>query len=133
VPGSQDLAPLAEVGHRMGSEAQHRPQVKVTTEHVFAALAERGIKLQSQHQVLATTAAASYCALGVTTDSVAIAVCEYPTAKAAAAGRELLDSHYRTLVPDAERVINGTTLVTIANATSHREVRDRVLETFKSL
>ena len=133
MPGSQDLAPLANVGQRMGLEATERPHVKVTTEHVFAALKNRGVTFASQHQVLATTAAASYCSLGVTTESIAIAVCEYPTAKAAEAGRQLLDSHYRSLVPDAERVINGTTLVTVANASAHRDVRDRVLETFKSL
>jgi len=117
----------------MGTEAQHRPHVAVTTERVFAALADHGITLASQHQVLATTAAASYCALGVTVESIAIAVCEYPTAQAARAGRELLDRRYRKLVPDAERAVNGTTLVTVANASSHRDVRDRVLETFKSL
>jgi len=133
VPGSQDLAPLAQVGTEMSAEAQHRPRVAVTTERVFAALAGRGITLASQHQVLATTAAASYCALGVTTESIAIAVCEYPTAQAARAGRELLDRRYRKLVPDAERAVNGTTLVTVANASSHRDVGDRVLETFKSL
>ena len=117
----------------MSAEATHRPPVKVSAERVFAALADRGIALASQHQVLATTAAASYCALGVTRDSIAIAVCEYPTEKAAQTGRQMLDTHYRKLVPDAERAVNGTTLVTVANGSSHRDVRDRVLETFKSL
>jgi hypothetical protein len=133
VPGSQDLAPLAHLGPTLSAESQHRPTVKVTPEHLFAALADRGITLATQHQVLATTAAASYCTLGVTPDTIAIAVCEYPSAKAAQAGRELLDHRYHKLVPDAERAVNGNTLVTVAGGASHRDVRERVLETFKSL
>jgi hypothetical protein len=132
-PGSQNLAPLANLGTVLGGESAHRPQVAVTAERVFAALTDHGVALASQHQVLASVAAASYCALGVTGDAIAIAVCEYPSHDAAVAGRDLLDHRYNKLVPDAVRAINGSTLVTVANAATHRDLRDRVLSTFAAL
>jgi hypothetical protein len=132
-PGSQDLAPLAGLPAQLGDESQHRPHSKVTVEHVFDALGAKGITLVTRHQVLASAAAASYCALGVTQDTIAIAVCEYPSHEAAVAGRSMMASHYARLVPDAVREINGNTLVTVANAAQHRDVRDRVLDTFKAL
>jgi hypothetical protein len=133
LPGSQDLAPLSDLGTRMTAESTHRPEASLTVERLFAALAERGVRLASQHQVLAAVAHASYCALGVTPESVAIAVCEYASHSDAEAGRALLDRQYRRLVPDAVRAVNGNTLVTIANASTHRELRDRVLVTFAAL
>ena len=45
----------------------------------------------------------------------------------------MMDSRYAKLVPDAVREVNGDTLVTVANASQHRDVRDQVLETFKAL
>jgi len=132
-PGSQDLAPLARLTPVMASESSHRPAVKVPAEKLFDTLASQGIEIASKHQVLATVAAASYCMLGVTKDTVAIAVCEYPSHDAAVAGQKLLDARYRKLVPDAVREVNGSTLVTVANADHHPGVRDRVFETFKSL
>lgn len=133
VPGSEDLAPLAHLAPELSAEAAHRPTAAVPAERVFDALAAAGVQLSTKHQVLATTAAASYCMLGVTADTVAIAVCEYPTHDAAVAGEHLLDDRYRKLVPDAKRAVNGQTLVTVANAEHHAAVRDRVFETFKSL
>jgi hypothetical protein len=107
--------------------------VKVPAEKLFAALAQQGITLASHHQVLATAAAATYCDLGVTSETIAIAVCEYTTAADAQHGKALMDQRYAKLVPDAVRTINGSTLVTIANAHSHPELRDRVVHTFLSL
>jgi hypothetical protein len=132
-PGSQNLAPLAGIAVRMYEESAQRPPVKVTAEAVFDALSARGISLASQKQVLAATAQASYCALGVTAETIAIAVCEYASREAARAGKQLLDTRYAKLVPDAVRSLNGNTLITIANGTRHPAVRDQVLETFKSL
>lgn len=131
VPGSQDLAPLASLGAKLSSEAKHRPAVKVPAERLFDALARQGITLAAHHQVLATTANASYCDLGVTKDTVAIAVCEYPSAEAAQQGKHLLDTRYAQLVPDAVRTINGSTLVTVAG-TQHA-TRDEVIHTFQTL
>jgi len=131
VPGSQDLAPLANLGARLSSEARHRPVVKVPAEKLFGALAEHGITLASHHQVLATTANASYCDLGVTKDTVAIAVCEYPSEAAAKQGKQLMDTRYAKLVPDAVRTVNGSTLVTVAG-TQHA-TRDAVIHTFQTL
>ncbi len=132
-PGSQNLAPLAGIAVRMHEEAAQRPAVKVSADKLFDALAARGIELTSKKQVLAATAQASYCALGVTRESIAVAVCEYASQDAARAGKQLLDSRYAKLVPDAVRSLNGTTLVTVANGTGHPAVRDQVLETFRSL
>src|SRR5262245_58340465 len=132
-PGSQDLAPLAQLSSVLSREASARPHVKVTADQVFASLAAHGIALASEKQVLATTAQAAYCALGVTSESVAIAVCEYPTAEAARAGKRLLDTHYAQLVPDAVRMLNGSTLLTVANGSTHVALRDQVLRTFQSL
>jgi hypothetical protein len=131
VPGSQNLAPLKNLGVRLADEKQHRPAVRVPAERLFSALAERGITLASHHQVLASTAAAQYCDLGVTSDTVAIAVCEYATPDAAAKGKQLLDGRYAQLVPDAVRTINGSTLVTVAG-TQHA-TRDEVIHTFLAL
>jgi hypothetical protein len=133
VPGSQDLAGLNRVMSELQREQKDRPSVKVTAEKLFGALTDKGVKFASQKQVLATTAQAEYCALGVTEDNIGIAVCEYSSERAARDGKKLLDTHYAKLVPDAERRINGATLVTVANGRSHREVRDRVIETFLSL
>lgn len=132
-PGSQNLAPLAGIAVRMHEEAAQRPAASVTAERLFDALTARGIELASKKQVLAATAQASYCALGVTRESIAIAVCEYASQDAAVAGKEFLDARYAKLVPDAVRSLNGNTLVTVANGTGHPAVRDRVLDTFKSL
>lgn len=132
-PGSTNLAPLAGLPHELDDESAHRPATKVPVERVFSALKERGVTLAAQHQVLATAANAAYCSLGVTADTIAIAVCEYATHADAVEGKRLMDSHYAKLVPDAVREINGNTLVTVANASAHRDVRDRVLETFKAL
>jgi len=132
-PGSQNLAPLAGVATRMHDESAKRPRVKVTAEAVFDAVTHHGITLTSTKQVLAATAAASYCALGVTEDSMAIAVCEYVSPESARAGKRLLDMRYAKLVPDAVRVINGNTLVTVANGAHVPARRDQVLDTFRSL
>jgi len=132
VPGSQDLAPLQQLGARLSEEKSHRPEAKIG-DRLFDALGKQGITLSSHHQVLATTAAASYCDLGVTGDAIAIAVCEYDSAAAAAKGKQMMDERYAKLVPDAVRTVHGATLVTIANAGSHADVRDRVIHTFMTL
>jgi hypothetical protein len=133
VPGTKDLDGLAQLPPLMSAESSHRPAVKVPVEKLFDALAKSGVALASTHQVLARTAGASYCMLGVTPDTIAIAACEYPSHDAAVAGAKLLDARYRALVPDAVREINGQTLVTVANAEHHAAVRDRVLATFRAL
>lgn len=132
-PGSTNLAPLAGLPHELDDETAHRPSVKVTVEKLFSALDAKGIKLAAQHQVLASAAAASYCQLGVTPDTIGIAVCEYPSHEAALAGRKMMDSRFAKLVPDAVREVNGATLVTVANASQHVAVRDQILTTFRTL
>ncbi|MEO8842803.1 MAG: hypothetical protein ABI591_06560 [Kofleriaceae bacterium] len=133
-PGTLDTGTLAQLPNMLGGEAKDRPAAtKVSIEHLFSALDAKGIKLVSQHQVLAAAAAASYCSLGVTKDTVAIAVCEYPTHEQAVAGAKMMNERYAKLTPDAVREVNGNTLVTVANASHHRDVRDQVLETFKAL
>jgi len=133
VPGSKDLAPLQQLGVRLSDEARHRPTVKVPADKLFAALSRDGIALASHHQVLAAAAAAQYCDLGVTKETIAIAVCEYASAAEAQKGKVLMDQRYAKLVPDAVRSVNGSTLVTVANGSSHPELRDHVIHTFLSL
>jgi hypothetical protein len=133
IPGTKDLQGLAALPPLLSNETSHRATVKLPVEKVFDSLAQQGIELTTKHQVLARTAAASYCMLGVTKDTVAIAVCEYPSHDAAVAGQKLLDARYAKLVPDAKREINGATLVTVANADTHRDERDRIFTTFKAL
>ena len=133
VPGSQDLAPLQQLGVRLSDEAKHRPTVKVPADKLFAALSKDGIALASHHQVLAAAAAAQYCDLGVTKETIAIAVCEYASAAEAQQGKALMDRRYAKLVPAAVRTLTGATLVTVANASSHPELRDRDLHTYLSL
>lgn len=132
VPGSQDLAPLQQLGVVFADEKSHRPATHAS-DQLFAALAQQGIALSSHHQVLATTAAAQYCDLGVTGEAIAIAVCEYDSPSAATRGKQLMDQRYAKLVPDAVRTVHGSTLVTVANASSHPELRDRVIHTFMTL
>jgi hypothetical protein len=132
-PGTTDVGALAELPNMLGTEAKDRPQVKVTVEKLFSALDAKGIKMKVQHQVLAATAGASYCSLGVTADTIAIAVCEYPTPAAAIAGQKMMNTRYAKATPDAVREVNGSTLVTVANASTHHDVRDQVIETFKAL
>ena len=133
VPGTKDLEGLARLPPMMSGEQAQRAPVALPVEKVFDSLAHQGIELTNKHQVLARTAAASYCMLGVTKDTIAIAVCEYPSHDAALAGEKLLDTRYRKLVPDAVRQVNGSTLVTVANAETHRDERDRIFSTFKAL
>src|ERR1700761_3308182 len=76
VPGTKDLQGLAALPPLLTNETSHRATVKLPVEKVFDSLAQSGIELTTKHQVLARTAAASYCELGVTKDTVAIAVCE---------------------------------------------------------
>ena len=133
VPGSKDLQGLAALPPLMTDEAAHRPAVKIPIEKLFDALAKNGVPLAATRQVLARTAGAAYCMLGVTKDTIAIAACEYPSHDAAVAGEKLLDTRYKKLVPDAVRAVNGSTLVTVANADSHPAERDRVFATFKAL
>jgi hypothetical protein len=132
-PGTLDTGTLAQLPNMLGGEAKDRPATKVSIEHLFSALDAKGIKVVSQHQVLAAAAAASYCSLGVTQDTIAIAVCEYKTHEEAVAGAKMMNARYAKLTPDAVREVNGNTLVTVANGSQHRDVRDQVLETFKAL
>jgi hypothetical protein len=133
IPGTKDLQGLAALPPLLNDETSRRAPVKLPVEKVFDSLAQQGIELTNKHQVLARVAAASYCVLGVTKDTVAISVCEYPSHDAAVAGAKLLDTRYAKLVPDAKREINDTTLVTVANAETHRDERDRIFSTFKAL
>jgi hypothetical protein len=133
VPGTKDLAGLQALPPMMNAEAAHRPAVAVPAEKLFDALAQHGVDVANKHQVLAKTAAASYCMLGTADGTIGVAVCEYPSHDAALAGQKLMDERYKKLVPDAVRAINGSTLVTVANAEHKPAVRDRVLETFKAL
>lgn len=133
MPGSQDLAGLSTLPTTLATEASSRPNAKVTADKVYAALDAKGIKMVQHHQVLASIAGASYCELGATADTIAVSVCEYQTHDAALAGKKLMTERFGKLVPDAVREVNGSTLVTIANASAHAQQRDQMLQTFLAL
>ncbi|MFT3697076.1 MAG: hypothetical protein QM831_28295 [Kofleriaceae bacterium] len=133
MPGSQDLAGLSNLPATLQTEKDSRPGAKVTADKVYAALDAKGIKMVSHHQVLASIAGAQYCELGATADTIAVSVCEYATHDAAVAGRKMMNERYSKLVPDAVREVNGSTLVTIANASRHADTRAQMIQTFQQL
>ena len=97
---------------RLAFEAAHRPTGTARVEDVVATLGRAGVALGDTKQYLAATAAASYCAGGRTADGLAIAICEYADAGAAAAGRAHVERQFAAL--DAERriVVRGATTLT---------------------
>ncbi|MBA3392568.1 MAG: hypothetical protein H0T89_07990 [Deltaproteobacteria bacterium] len=133
VPGSENLAPLAGLMAQLETEAKSRPAAKVTAERAFEAIKAAGLEVGEPQQVLGKTALAKYCAAARIEPAIGVSVCEYETAEQAKAGGAFMDKNFKGLAPDAARVINGTTLLTVANATGHEDVRKRVLALFKSL
>ncbi len=133
VPGSENLAPLAGLMAQLDTESKSRPAAKVTVERAFEAIKASGLEVGEPQQVLGKTALAKYCVASRIQPAIGVSICEYETAAQAKAGGAYMDKHFKGLAPDAARVVNGTTLLTVANATSHEDVRERVLTIFKSL
>lgn len=104
-------AAMRTLAGRLAYEAAHRPDGTATVEDVVAALGAAGVQLAEVKQYVALTAAARYCAGGRTADGLAIAVCEYESAAAAAAGRDHVEALYAR-VPGRQIAIRGATTLT---------------------
>jgi hypothetical protein len=97
----------------LGEEAKQRPNPGPSVEAVFAKLAAAGFTLEQTKQVVAATARARYCASG-SVDAVAVAVCEYPTPEAAAAGRDHVRAQFAQLEATRIIVVRGATTITVS-------------------
>lgn len=133
LPGSANLSGLQGVFAEMGQEAANRPGARITTEKVFEALSKAGVTVAQPRQVLAKTARARYCMLATVPPGIGVAVCEYTNGAEAKAGREYLDANFKTLVPDAVRIVKDTTVITVSNASSNKELQRKILDTFEAL
>jgi hypothetical protein len=98
------------------AEASRRPTVGLRAETVFAALADAGVVVDAPHQYLGATARADYCAGGTTADGLAVAVCEYASAEAAAAGRDHVERRYAAMNSFREIHVRGATTLTLTTA-----------------
>jgi hypothetical protein len=103
---------MKSVGGRLQYEATHRPAASPRAEDVLASLGAAGIELAEEKQYVAMTVKAAYCVGGQTRDGLSIAVCEYETPAAAAAGRAFVTERFA--IPDLDRVIHVRGATTLA-------------------
>jgi hypothetical protein len=83
LPPARDISELAST---MTYESQHRPTLGPTADQVLDAIEKAGIKLMGREQYLGKTMHADFCAGGRTAEGTVVAVCEFGTTEAAAAG-----------------------------------------------
>lgn len=115
VPGSSNMHGVANVLAAVKQEAATRAQVKVPTDAVFAALQSAGIELGHRKQVYAALVGAQYCeAAGA--PGIAVSVCEYRSAEAAAKGMEAAGAKFRAMAPNVMRTRNDSTVLTVNRA-----------------
>jgi len=80
----------AGLAARLGAEHAARPTGGAArAEGVLTALEAAGVKIAQPQQYLGTSVKATYCIGGRTGSGLAVAVCEYPDAVAARAGRSV--------------------------------------------
>lgn len=101
--------PRLSLGERLVEEARTRPERAPRVEVLREALESSGVAIVRTRQVLASAVDARYCALLASRAGLAISVCEYDDAQAAARGRARSHAQFDALMP-------GRTLVTHANA-----------------
>ncbi|HPH68880.1 MAG TPA: hypothetical protein PLF40_24165 [Kofleriaceae bacterium] len=115
VPGSSNMHGVAQVLAAVKQEAATRAQVKVPTDAVFAALQSAGIELGHRKQVYAALVGAQYCeAAGA--PGIAVSVCEYRSAEAAAKGMESAGAKFKAMAPSVMRTRNDSTVLTVNRA-----------------
>lgn len=137
-PAVAETGPAAEsmrtLAGRLQYEAEHRPTGTTRADDVFVALAAAGLTVEDTKQYLGLTAAAAYCAGGRTTDGLAIAICEYPDAAAAAAGRDRVVARFPVGAGRRITVRGATTLTTTApDDTALAATRDKVEAVFTTM
>jgi hypothetical protein len=101
------------LGDRLALEADARPAEAVRLTQLELALQERGVTIVRKRQVLASTLGAAYCELAVSREGLAISVCEYADARAAALGGKRSQHLFDALIPGRTLVTRGNTLLTI--------------------
>lgn len=101
------------LANRLREESGARPDVTPSAESVLAALASAGIEVKDVKQYLAATVHASYCLGGRTAAGLAVAVCEYPDAEAAARGRSYSLERFRAVAPGRDVLLNGENTLTL--------------------
>jgi hypothetical protein len=121
---------------RLTREATQRPAARPRVEEVLAALGTRGIATAGWKQVLASPVGARYCMAGQTAGGVGLAVCEYESPAAAAAGRDRSHALFDRLIPNRLLTVNRTTLLTLTRPTAEPALAseaERVRTLFTSL
>jgi hypothetical protein len=96
---------------------------------VLDAIDAAGLPVLQRRQFLGVTVHASYCAGGTTRAGLAVSVCEYPSADAAAAGKAYADRQFAALT-DAQRATRGNALLTVVGDQS---TAARALHAFSTL
>ena len=117
------------------NEAANRPATGIKVEQVFDALDKAGLTITRRKQHLGKTVHASYCAGGRIQDGMPVNVCEYADAKQANESLAFINMQYGKAVPNAKRVLKGSTIFTIvpADPEKQRDLVDRATSTFMSL
>jgi hypothetical protein len=103
---------------RLTREAAQRPAARPRAEDVLAALAGQGVPTAGWKQVLASPVGARYCVAGQTGGGVGLAVCEYESPAAAAAGRDRSHALFDRLIPNRVLTVNRATLLTLTRPTA---------------
>lgn len=119
---------------RLEAEKQARPAGTPNADTILAALESAGVKVKTRKQFLGSTVLAIYCTGGQTAAGVAIAVCEYASAEAAARGREHTIARFP--IEGREIWINGRTTLAVSRATPSSENEREITlakETFSKL
>ncbi|MBA3542233.1 MAG: hypothetical protein H0T79_21640 [Deltaproteobacteria bacterium] len=133
IPGSKNLAGLANLIPILQDEARTRPAVKVTPETLFDSLTTAGLEVTQRKQVLAKSVSARFCALGKidsTAGVIGVVACEYETPELARKSRVEQD---RNSVTNVAREVNGATLVVVTNVAANPDKQKRIFEVLKSL
>jgi hypothetical protein len=125
---------LSKLGGQLKYEAAHRPHSGITVEQVFAALAQHGIEVERQKQLLGKTVAAGYCADARTPDGLVVVICEYDSASSAEEKTKLVEKRFAVVTPNATRKINGATVLTVVHSPGATGGRiDQIISIFAAL
>src|SRR5262245_7228241 len=124
---------MSKLGGQLKKEAESRPKGVITVEQVWDALGKIDFKVERTKQVVALTAAASYCANG-RINNIVVVVCEYPTAGEAQTGLQAVEKKWGTMAPNAVRKLNGATMLTVVTGNPADADRvSKIVSTFAAL
>ncbi len=105
---------MKSIAGRLQFEVEHRPAGTIKAEAVFAALAKAGLPLtDGPRQYVGLVTGADYCVGGQTADGLGVAVCEYPSAEKAVAGKANVKMRFAQLNPVRDIVVRGATTLTL--------------------